>query len=207
MQTNQSCLECGLTLCALGQGWNPQSLTCDSNTNFLSQQIRHRIKQGFLYWLGWSSRGNQHRGFSVSRTGDKSVRTKVNKRRATRRALEAGEGPHPDVVLLVSEIPSHALEAGAGHVASEGPKAEALWKAGHTGGSSAPSPVARSPVTAAPRPLTAFLCCMSIGSLTHTQQARPHSRHLRNSCGTHPSLLCSDAQGQTHPPADQQRSP
>lgn len=31
-------------------------------------------------------------------------------------------------MLLVSEIPSHALEAGAGHVASEGSEAEVLWR-------------------------------------------------------------------------------
>lgn len=53
--------------------------------------------------------------------------TKVNKRRATE-GPGAGAGPHPGVMLLVSEVPSHPLEAGSGHVASEGSEAEALWE-------------------------------------------------------------------------------
>lgn len=50
MQTNQSRLECGLKLFHQVRV-GIQSLTCDSNTNFLSRQIKNGLNKGFS--IGW----------------------------------------------------------------------------------------------------------------------------------------------------------
>lgn len=123
-----------LRLYSPGQGWIHSAWPLIQPPIFFLKQTdkkRHYIREKSFSILWYGSLKNMDLKVLESQDLNKPLSTKVKEREKEGPSEEVPwyrRGPHHDIMLLVSKIPSYPLETGVGHVVFQGFKAKMLWK-------------------------------------------------------------------------------